>query len=736
MKQTLDLGRAAIEPRGPVVAGSYQTITFTYTAGHPVDDSGYVLVVFRQIGDFGEPQFDDPTAPNYCSVTTGGDCVIWPSWGAKRYIRPWAKALHLQVTKGYLDRGESVVVTFGDTAGGSPGWRMQTFCEKTFEFKTLVDPIATFQFKELPESPTLEIIPGKPARAVCITPSQAVAGEQFDYHLKLEDRWGNPVGIPDRRTARPNSPGAQTVEATDPDTGLSSTSNPIDVRDGAELANVETKTAGNNDLAFGKPELNHYWADLHGQSEETVGTNSIDDYFTFARDIGFLDITGHQGNDFQVTDRFWREIEAKSKAFCKPGRFVTFPGYEWSGNTPLGGDRNVYFTSEGGRIVHSCTDLLPGRETRYPIAATADELFAELRRQARPRAFMFAHVGGRYADLSMHDDQLEPAVEVHSAWGTFEWLLDDALRRGYRVGIVANSDGHKCRPGASYPGAKSFGSLGGLTCVLARKLDRRSIAAAIRARHCYATTGNRPLLDLTLTLSKGDTAMMGDVVELSQDDGSSHPVLRFNAVGTGAIQQVEVRNGLDTLTTLRPYGEDDLGRRVKITWSGAEVRGRARMTRWDGALCVRGNAIEHIEPINFWNPDRQPERTGEAAVRWRSTTTGGTCGLILTLADRNAGAVELNTAQREVTSEVASIGLRPTTWECGGLRKQIQMLRLPDNDIRPDTDGTNLNRVRPRCSLAFELPLPDLQPGDNPIYLKLTQEDGHTAWTSPVYVLL
>ncbi len=66
-----------------------------------------------------------------------------------------------------------------------------------------------------------------------------------------------------------------------------------------------------------------------------------------------------------------------------------------------------------------------------------------------------------------HDGRLETAVEVHSAWGTFEWLLQDAFEAGYRVGIVANSDGHKGRPGACYPGASFFGSYGGLTCFLA-----------------------------------------------------------------------------------------------------------------------------------------------------------------------------------------------------------------------------------------------------------------------------
>ena len=32
--------------------------------------------------------------------------------------------------------------------------------------------------------------------------------------------------------------------------------------------------------------------------------------------------------------------------------------------------------------------------------------------------------------MAKHDPEVELAVEVHSAWGTFEWMLDDALRPG------------------------------------------------------------------------------------------------------------------------------------------------------------------------------------------------------------------------------------------------------------------------------------------------------------------
>lgn len=694
----MDLGTATISPRRAVEAGAYTTLTFTYAAGHPIDDTGFVKLAFRYVSDFGAPQFDRPSEPNYCSVTTTGDCRIEPRWDSKGHTRPWGRALYLKIMGGFLDRGERIVVVFGDTSHGSPGWRMQTFCERSFELKTFVDPIATVLFKELPRSPALRIVPSAPVRARCVAPSQVRTGQPLRYTLIVEDRWGNPVGRPRSRThpgfARP---GTRRTRATDKRTGLSAESNPVRITDAP-------------------PRLNHYWADLHGQSEETIGTNTIDDYFTFARDYGVLDASAHQGNDFQVTDDFWGTVNRTTKRFYQPGRFVTFPGYEWSGNTPLGGDRNVYFEREGGAIRHSSTDLLPGSPDAYRVATTAAALFEDLARPGGPRPFAYAHVGGRYADLAMHDDVLEPAVEVHSSWGTFEWLVEEALKRGYRIGICANSDGHKGRPGASYPGASRFGCLGGLTCILAPRLDRSSIAKAIRARRFYATTGNRPLIDVRVHAEDGRIATMGDVLE--DVDGSVELVGSIAA--TAGIETVCVRNGLRDAATLRPYGESELGDRIKITWSGAEVRGRDRMTVWDGDLQLRGNRIRSVKPVNFLRPDQQPEGKGSNRAAWKSVTTGGACGLILALDRAYAGTLRVKTAQGEFECPVRDIGLEPRAWEYGGLRKRATVYRLP-------------SRQAPR-SFTFRSPIRRRRQGPDAIYIRVEQEDGHVAWTSPVYL--
>ncbi len=697
-KDAFDLGRATVS-LSYAAAGEYVSLEYTYSAGHPVDDSGYIMIAFRFAGDFGVPQFADRKAPNYCTIRTTGDCRIVPRWDPKGNTRPWGRALYLMVTGGYLDTGDTVTVLFGDTSGGSPGFMMQTFCEETFEFKTLVDPIATYQFKELPESPHMSIVPGPAARAVCIAPSQVARNSRFHYFLKLEDRWGNPVSKPRKLThAGLETAGVHRITAYDKKTRLRGVSNPILVGTAGALRR-------------------HWWADFHGQSEETIGTNTVREYFTFARDYALLDIAAHQGNDFQISDDLWGTINAVTKRFYDPGSFVTFPGYEWSGNTPLGGDRNVYFSAEGGAISRSSAELLPGNGTRYSNSSTAKALFSHLKSQKGLRTFVFAHAGGRYADMRSHDPECEVAVEVHSAWGTFEWLIEDALKLGYRIGICANSDGHKGRPGASYPGAAKFGSYGGLTCVLADALDRPSVVDALFRRHFYATTGNRALIDLEVTAPSGGKAMMGDVLP----GGRAGAVLRVRVIGTAPVERVEVFNGLEIVQTLTPYAPEDLGRRIKLMWSGAEVRGRARMTSWDGGLTVTGNSILSLRPVNFWNPDEQPRLFRGGRIEWKSVTTGGACGLILTLSGAG-GKLRFETVPKSLTCSLETLKNKPRVWECGGLKKKVELRRLPDSIEDYE--------------FSFSVPLSGLKPGDNPIYVRVTQEDGHLAWTSPVYIVV
>ena len=47
--------------------------------------------------------------------------------------------------------------------------------------------------------------------------------------------------------------------------------------------------------------------------------------FCFGRDRAFLDVMGHQGNDFQITGSFWKDLNALTAELDKPGEFVCYP---------------------------------------------------------------------------------------------------------------------------------------------------------------------------------------------------------------------------------------------------------------------------------------------------------------------------------------------------------------------------------------------------------------------------
>lgn len=692
----MDIGCAEILTSSEVVAGEYSCVKYRYTVGHPIDDTGYVKIAFRFAGDFGIPQFEDSEGANYCHVSTDGDCYLEPRWDVKGHTRPWDRCIFLKVMGGYLDRGDTVDVVFGDRSQGGPGWQMQTFCEGSFEFKTFVDPIATYQFKELKKSPVLRIVPGQAVRVFCIAPSQATVGKKFQYGVKEEDRWGNPVARPRFHEHKGfEKTGVNWIELEHPHGRVRS--NPIEVMEAS-------------------PKLGRYWGDLHGQSEETIGTNSIRDYFQFARDYALLDVAAHQGNDFQMGDDFWKYLNELTSEFNREGRFVTFPGYEWSGNTAIGGDRNVYYRKEGGPIIRSSLELVPGGKSAWKPAPTVKALFETMKEVERPDCFMFAHVGGRYADIRTHDEDLEWAVEVHSAWGTFEWMVQEAMEHGYRVGICGNSDGHKGRPGASWPGAGKFGSLGGLTCIRASDLSRDTLYEALKARHFYATTGNRSLLDVELYRGSEQVGMMGDIIR-----GGKHGYqLHVDVTGTGAIEYVEIFNGNHMLARLSPEAGGGYGKRFKIVWSGAERKGRARLVDWDGHLVIEENCIANYEPINFLNANKPLLQESKQRLSWKSTTTGGYSGLILELAERARGVLQVETLACSGRYELENDLPEPRGWDCGGVKKRMEIRPLPGNS-GPHT-----------MNIVFDIN--ELVPGDNPIYVKVTQEDGHMAWSSPIYL--
>ncbi len=735
------MGRATIDPQGEFEAGSFQSFTLTYTAGYfGIDDTGSLKIVHRFASDMGRPQFTDPAGWNYTTVEASNGAVLEVQYDGKRNIRPWDKTLFIRVVRGFLREGDRISVRFGDRRQGSPGIRVQTFNEPTFEFRVLVDAWATYNYVELPEQPYISVVAGPPVLYKAILPTLRKRGQPFRLGLKGEDKWGNPShktdltvhfathvkieGLPETLRIAPGEY-ARTVDG-------------LRAHQTGDLI-IRVLDSSGRELCESNPlriveeaQLLPFWADLHGQSEETIGTNSARELIEFARDRAFLDAMCHQGNDFQITTPFWNELNRLSREFNADGRFIMFPGYEWSGNTGLGGDRNVMFMHEGRQIHRSHHALVDDLSDVETDANSAEDLFKALKNED---CVVFAHIGGRYADIKMaHDARIERAVEVHSDWGTFEWLLQDAFEQGYRVGIVANSDGHKGRHGASHPGASLFGAYGGLSCLLATGLTREALFDALRKRHHYATTGCRVVLDTRARFdadaelfaddpnlgptasSRVRTAMMGDIL----CSGAQEVTFSIEAVASAPIERIEIRNRLETLETFRPFDEKALGRRIRVIWEGSEYRGRGRQTVWDGGCTLTGNRFERVRAINFWNLDKKLEQPGPSELKWAALTTGGFGGFDAWLADPGAGTLKIDTALVKAEIKVADIGLHDRVFANGGIKRQIRVFRLPDKNPH--------HRVRLERRIALT------DDGDNALYVCITQEDGNLIWSSPIYV--
>ena len=757
-------GHVEMTPRGEFSTRSLQTFRLVYTVGrYGIDDTGSIRIVFRFMSDVGELQTTRPADYNFVTASASTGARLSLSYGKTAHQRPWFKALTVRLHGGYLREGDTITVVYGDTSGGSPGLKLPTLADAGFEFKVLADVCSVGHYYPLKESPHISIVPDVAHSWKTVLPTLRRPGDNFRLGVKAEDLWGNPTplakGLLRFETSLPVNNLPQEIEYPHGEKSLV-----IDNLSVAEPGKLFIRTYLDDQLvatagplilraANASTQSRSYWGDLHGQSGESIGITTARQYFDFARNKSFLDVTSHQANDFQVNNAFWHYLNELVAEYHETDRFVVFPGYEWSGNTAVGGDRNVFFSKEGRQIHRSSHALLPERDDIDTDAPTAAELFDALQDED---CVVYAHVGGRYADMHQaHDPRLETAMEIHSAWGTFEWLLTDGFALGHRCGVVCNSDGHKGRPGASYPGTAQFGAYGGLTCFLTDDLSRQGIFDCLRQRRHYATTGCRLHMDVDITFNAAaerfdkdpsawddatattvESVMMGDIVR--SDASTAHMALSVEAMSP--LERIEVRNGTTVIETLKPYADKELGSRIRVIWRGAEYRGRGRQTTWTGAARFTQATIRRLSKINAWNHERKLQQNGSQAIEFDAITTGNFGGFDVWLDESQDATMELITNQGTLTVDLATLGNQDVVLDAGGLGKQLQVFRLPENNphrsmettvdipLHSKSDNKGDSKSDNKSDNKSE------NKGDNPLWICVTTEDGFQAWSSPAFV--
>ncbi|SVC30417.1 uncharacterized protein METZ01_LOCUS283271, partial [marine metagenome] len=409
------------------------------------------------------PQFDNPVADNYTTITCSREGARFEAYFDPRgHKRPFNAVAVIRLVSGPLYPGHTITVTLGDISGGSRGLAVQSFPENACDFAVFLDPLSSGEYKRVYcQSSNFTILSGPSEYFTVVAPTIVEVGKPFRVQVRGNDKFGNPTPVDKTGLTLDADPAINVVlsqsdgRATWIDgvilnaTGVRR----LELKDGEKILAIS-----NPIVAQTKVDEIICWGDTQAQTASTVGVGTPDEYFAYARDLAAIDFTTHQGNDFILSDGDLEEVRLAAKKYNEPGRFAAFFGWEWSGPTGTGGDRNVMFLDDEGPIYRSSHWQLCPDEIAKNAAATEAVHARDLQERIRTymaetgrKVIMVPHIGGRRSDFQAQDPELEPVFEICSNHGVFEWRLHEFLNAGVRVGVVGASDDHTCRPGLAYP---------------------------------------------------------------------------------------------------------------------------------------------------------------------------------------------------------------------------------------------------------------------------------------------
>jgi hypothetical protein len=464
------------------------------------------------------------------------------------------------VAGGSLRPGDRIEVTLGTPDGNLV--QAQKYAQVAV-FQTGVDPSGDGTYYRVATYPTVTVVGAAAERLRVFAPGAAPPGEAFPLRILPVDLYSQnpspgytgrvytfptaglslPTTVDVRTTEAPQAtavtaacaaPGVYRVSVLDPATGIGGRSNPI----GAGFYPAD---------AAGRPSR-VYYGELHSQMWQSMGTGTTSEFFTWGRDAAGLDFcapANHYNHRTDATPEVWQEVVDTANAFNEPGRFATLVSYEWGG-TSSSGHKNVYYRGDRGefapwyRGVHaSPADLWTSLEGRDVLTIPHHTKF------------------GATTDWSFRDDRHQRLVEICSLWGISEaggpHSVQAALAMGHRLGFVGGTDSHY---GLANQGSYHVDDGNGLACLIAGELTRDAIWQALYDRRCYATTGDRILLDFRLSL-EGHPRSYPMGTDLPVDLAATGPrTLTIHVAGTHHLDSVEILRNNRVVFSTRPDAED------------------------------------------------------------------------------------------------------------------------------------------------------------------------------------
>lgn len=547
-------GRVVVSPNA-VTAGQAYTLTFEYAAGEQgVSETGGVLMYVTNYWHWSPPQNQSPEYPGFVTVSADSDAEI------ETTVDPRSQTVLARVVKGRLSEGDTVTFVYGDTGGGerpSAAGRADRYAEHRERFFFKVDGDGDGFFTPIESQPRFDVKPGEAARIVVFGPSTVTTGDAINLRISALDAANNLVTTfggklsltfnetllegPTTIQIKPGDDGTVGVNLTAKSVGLAKIRAAVDGKE-QRIAPGESNTILINDSGESRYKL--YWGDLQIHGNLSDGTGTPDDIHRYARDVARLDACALTEHDhwgylpLEDNPADWRDVLDTADRYNHDGKFVAFCAYEWTNWTF--GHQHVLFANRDDAVIWSWRNEKSDRP---------DELWKRL--DGIDCITIPHHCGGGPIPTcwKYYDPTFQPVVELVSVHGISErmgqpggiyaavesGMVQSALARGYRLGMIGSGDTHDGHPGIGTPGMPPPGLAG----IYAESLTRESILAAIRDRRVYATNGNRMILRF-----HADITPMGGVLKLTDRDTPRR--FQIAAVGDAPIENVTiVKNNRD-----------------------------------------------------------------------------------------------------------------------------------------------------------------------------------------------
>ncbi len=493
-----------------------------------------------------------------------------------------------------------------------------------------------------------------------------------------------------------------------------------------------------------------FYGDIHNHSDLSYGHGSFPDALAKAAlQLDFVSVTGHADwPDMPVDDPDVAHIvDFHVKGFAKlragwdahydvlraadsPGEFAVFPGYEIHSNAH--GDYTIVLAAiDNGPLV---------------LADTPGGLKAALQDQYGERALAFPHhigyrTGARGINWDSFDPDLSPFVEMFSMHGCAERsetergylhsmgpvdgrsTMAHGLAQGHVFGIVGNTDHH-----SGFPGSYGHGRM----AVFAANHDREAFWSAMQARQTNALTGDRIHL----------LAAIGGAIQGAMLAAQKDATLSIEAVAGGAIDHIDViRNGqlwhrISPAITPCPVDTSNPDETLIYLELGWGARGAQH--DWTGNLRLDGGTLHSVEP-RF--------RGHEIVSPLEGQDAGHSIPTIRMDGDTVAFSVTAEANPNNTTPATQGLMLRASLPEGAMIHATLceQQITIPAARLLEGAKSGNLGAIdspawrfhqlpRPASwQHKSDIPLGALHAGET-IYLRLRQESGQMAWTSPIFI--